>query len=108
MDSSQSFIWRALGGSPSQEFPSAPASCSVSHRGLSSAGTGRGLVSTGLGLGLNFVPDFSMITREALIMFPFLVTGPQLSLLRSRSQTGDLGSIWPASVSPHRTYSLFL
>lgn len=99
MDSSQSFIWRALGGSPSQEFPSAPASCSVSHRGLSSAGTGRGLVSTGLGLGL---------TREALIMFPFLVTGPQLSPLRSRSQTGDLGSIWPANVSPHRTYSLFL
>lgn len=60
----QALVWTALGplsGGPCgwcQGFHLLPASCSVTYQVLSSAGAGRGLISTGIGLGLNFVLDF--------------------------------------------------
>lgn len=76
------------------------ASCSVPHQGLSSAGTGRGLVSTGLGgLGLKFVLDFLSSYQRDLVALPFPRAGPQLTPLCrggwTRSQmAGDLDSVW--------------
>lgn len=60
----QALVWTALSplsGGPCgwcQGYHLLPASCSVTQQVPSSAGAGRGLISTGIGLGLDFVLDF--------------------------------------------------
>lgn len=83
VDQSQALVGTALSplsgrscGSSSSEFPLA-ASMQQRSPGLSSAGTRKGLISTGQSLGLNFVLDL-VITSETFVMFPFLVAGSQL------------------------------